>query len=196
MTNPKSRRFVFVDARGEVTDGYNIRELVTLMLSRGVAVTIMMLHEDNAALPELLRQRPGSPADLEEILDGVRREIAYSEELWKRTASGAQAAIRTAVPTADMTGSFRLVKVLKGMLPQRVTMTEAFVLTTPFSYVIGANGNIPAMFEPSETSWYDYIKGEMQFLALANSETTWVPVAPAARAVEKVATIGPASRNQ
>jgi hypothetical protein len=175
LANPRNTRFFYkTEAQGDLIEGANIRELIGALIVFGVDANVLIMHEENPALGEMLHLRPGSRADPLEILDGVRREITYSAALWQRTASQVYDQIDQGLLRArENVGTFRLVKVRRGIIYQRATLTERHVITTPFSYTYAANGSIPAIAEPAGTAWHTFVRQELAFLAQVNAPTTW-----------------------
>lgn len=76
LADPANTNFYMAaaDGSGALTEGANIRSLLAQMAGLGVNVTVLMMHEDNPAFPQMLLL-PDAGSNADELLEGVRAEI-------------------------------------------------------------------------------------------------------------------------
>jgi hypothetical protein len=166
LADPSNTNFFVAapDGSGNLTEGANIRSLIAQRVAQGVDATVLMMHEDNPALPEmLLLPEAGSSAG--EILDGVRAEIEASYKLWNNAARQ----VLDAAGSADAKrGTFRVIKVREGCIYQRVTLTDREVITTPYYYTVRFNSGGPAVTALAGSAWHGKWQADLKFLADLN----------------------------
>lgn len=171
--------------------------LASLVLFRGLDVTITFMHEDNPSLGAMLRNRAREHHGRlmqereDRYLHQVREEIIWSTRRWTEVAAAITAVdprqynLETlggdgASPrTAERPGTFRIVKVREGQIKYRMTLTDKEVISTPIFYRQGRNGTGPALWARLGTSLYEMHRQELGYLHAVNP---YDPVADAAMA--------------
>jgi hypothetical protein len=166
LADPSNTNFFMAaaDGSGTLTEGANVRSLLAQMVGLGVDVTVLMMHEDNPALPQMLLL-PDAAGDPAEILEGVRAEIAASYKLW---TSAARQSLELAGRAGRKPGTFRVIKVRDGVIYQRVTLTDREVITTPYYFTVRFNSGGPAVSALAGSSWHERWRADLAFLADLN----------------------------
>jgi hypothetical protein len=139
-------------------------------LAVGVDVTIMMMGENNPALPHMIIQNGN------DFLNGlsvekVREEITRSERMW-RLIRGEALKLEALVKAEDpdqAVGHFRIIKVERGIIYSRVSITEKETLVSPNYYALPRNGHGPSIRAISNTNFYQSTLNDLRYLESKNS---------------------------
>ena len=109
-------------------------------------------------------------------LDKVRSDLAHSKDAWLKgladATSPAFVTTSAARSRGDGGGSWRLVELKRGFIPQRITLTEREVVTTPYFSTTPYNGRGPCVRARADTPWHQFFHAELRFLAELNAETS------------------------
>ena len=68
-------------------------------------------------------------------------------------------------------GSFKLIKVKKGLLYSRLTMTDKEAIVTPFFFEYGRNGSGPAIRTIAGTDLYKAHRSDFEYLERVNDNS-------------------------
>lgn len=171
--------------------------LLDLLLLRivigGIDVHVMIMDEDNPGLEHMLhsgaekfgKELGISFSDL--FLAQVRQEIQMSARRWTEFGALIEHALekihghkwpeqylkeRGINPNPDRRGSFQLTKVKKGLLYNRLSMTDNDAIITPFFFEFGRNGSGPAVYTVADTPLYNAHMKDYEYLVRANATST------------------------
>lgn len=179
------------------SEGALVDFIAAKVLFGGIDVTVSIVHEDNPALESMLK----GPTEYGDVRfhEQVRQEIEWSTRRWMDVADGigrydARAldqfnlkAIEdepgSALPQ-ERRGTFRFVKLLRGQVKFRMTMTDRDVLATPILYRHGRNSSGPALRARSDTPFYDSLRDELVYLRDLNRDQVKAEVQPGRRRVQ------------
>jgi len=138
------------------------------VLFDAVSVRVVMMHEDNAALPHLIKF-----LDREKFTDSlkaIREEIRQSFAAWMdlRRELGAKASER-----ADgRKGEVSVVRLVHGVVNYRLTITDQQLVVTPYFNIYPFNSQGPALICQAGTPFYDNIRREFLDRAVSNHVAT------------------------
>jgi hypothetical protein len=130
----------------------------------GCHVTLVIMDENNPALLQMLhseRQRDVEPSELE----AVRNEIGEATRRWHHHIANATEKAKE----VGSGGSMRLVKVRRGMVYHRLSMTDHSAIATPYFFHIGRSSGGPAIVARADTSLYQAIRKDFQYLVERNA---------------------------
>jgi len=155
---------------GERVEKISFPQFIYNKLALGVDVTIMMMGEDNPALPHMIIQNGN------DFLNGlsvekVREEITRSERMWRliRGEVPKVAAFVKAEDPDQAIGQFRIIKVSRGIIYSRVSITEKEALVSPNYYSLPRNGHGPSIRAISNTNFYQTTLSDLRYLASKNA---------------------------
>ncbi len=156
----------------------NFPQLVLNKLMTGVDFTVFMMSEDNPALPYMLIQTGDElleslAIDINEFsVTKVQDEIRRSAAIWRRIQEEAERAapkMREMMEPGEKLGQLKIVKVNRGIVYSRVSMTEKEVLISPNYYTLPRNGHGPSMRAISNTNLYRTTRADLEYLAKINA---------------------------
>jgi hypothetical protein len=174
----ESPAFHFPDADGAFPEEPNayLWRLLGSAMSRGVMVHLLMMHPDNPALPHMLMRPPELQQAGASELDKVRNDLAHSKDAWLNALASASGPALTGTSAerihGDGGGSWRLVELKRGIIPQRITLTEREVVTTPYFSTTPYNSRGPCVRARADTPWHQFFHAELRFLAELNADTS------------------------
>jgi hypothetical protein len=152
------------------TAGQNLGNLLGYAVGRGVRVTMLMMHPENPALPEMLMRAPHALETAADELIKVREDLDVSYRRWitkratlAKRASPEQPELRAAED------AWQIIRVRSGIVPQRITLTEREVVTTPYFCALPYNSGGPAIRAKAGHPWHTYFRQELQVLAACNT---------------------------
>jgi hypothetical protein len=155
---------------GGRTEKISFPQFIYNKLAVGVDVTIMMMAEDNPALPHMIIQNGN------DFLNGlsvekVREEITRSERMWHliRGETPKVAAVVQAEDPDQKIGQFRIIKVQRGIIYSRVSITEKEALVSPNYYALPRNGHGPSIRAISNTNFYQTTLSDLRYLDSKNA---------------------------
>lgn len=99
----------------------------------GRDVNVVIMHEDNPALAELLRH---PTRNIEREIEKVRLEIVNTSQ---RVTSGIKLLAELARQLGASIGNFRFTKVMRGLIANRVSMSDSSAYITPVSFTLDIN---------------------------------------------------------
>jgi hypothetical protein len=152
-------RFYLPGTDGEFPSAANasLGQLLGYMSGRDVRVTMLMMHPDNPALAGMLTRPLAAASSIEQELEKVREDIDLSFKRWTRLCSASKAT------------AWKVIQVRHGLIPQRITMTEREVVTTPFFCTEPFNSRGPAIRAKAGHPWHSYFRDELECLAARNA---------------------------
>jgi hypothetical protein len=159
LFDPSSTPFRYPD--DGVYRRVNLSTMLPALALAGRRVRVMMMDERNPALPALLIEPDGRPADETKVED-MRREIRRSRiavNICRKavTEFGGKMDVANA-------GSIELLPIAHGIPPGQVTWTEKTMIITPFlACYAGTLG--PTFIVPSSEQWHKAIRAELRTLA-------------------------------
>jgi hypothetical protein len=179
LANTSDFFFLPTGPEGELSPGgrRNLAHLLSFALGRGVRVTMLMMHPDNPALPAMLIRPPQAPEPIEYEIQKVREDIELSYRRWTdwRTRL-VQGSLRELSDLPEELGllrhaadAWRIIQVRTGIIPQRVTLTEREVVTTPFFCTVPYNSAGPAVRAKAGHPWHRLFHQELAVLAACNA---------------------------
>lgn len=133
----------------------------------GVDIRLVFMHEDNPALREMLRGVV-SGEDPEQ-LDVVRSEIRRSTTQWRAHAK--EVADAQQPPDAPRKGSIRLIKLRRGIVNERLSLTDRAIIVTPIFLHVELNGIGPALWASNTTSVYEFFREHVEYLIAHAADT-------------------------
>jgi hypothetical protein len=172
----ESPAFHLADADGVYPEEPNayLWWLLGSAMARGVMVHLLMMHPDNPALPHMLMRPPELQQAGVSELDKVRNDLAHSKDAWLKGLADATSPTFIKTPTersrGDGGGSWRLVELKRGVIPQRITLTEREVVTTPYFSTTPHNSRGPCVRARADTPWHQFFHAELRFLAELNAD--------------------------
>jgi len=170
----ESPAFHFPDADGEFPEEPNayLWRLLGSAMARGVMVHVLMMHPDNPALPHMLMRPPELQQAGASELDKVRHDLAHSKDAWLNALANASSPAFVGTSAERGRGSWRLVELKRGIIPQRITLTEREVVTTPYFSTTPYNSRGPCVRARADTPWHQFFHAELRFLAELNADAT------------------------
>jgi hypothetical protein len=166
-----------IDATGKLrfntTGDISFPQLVMRMAQfEGVHVRLVIMHEDNEALPAMLPHLHNPKADQRNLL-GVQDEIRLSELAWRHFMDEVQRPEGFEEPEGQQlvrAGSISLVKIRRGIIYNRVCLTSKGALVTPNFHTIPNNSDCPAYLAGSKSVFYDHIRDDVDELLNRNRD--------------------------
>jgi hypothetical protein len=129
----------------------------------GCHVVLVMMDETNPALPQMLRGQGPGDLDAAEIT-AVRTEIEQSNRRWQNHIASV-----TELSRRTDGGTMRLVKVRRGLIYHRLSITDRAAIVTPYFFHIGTNSGGPAIVADARTALYDAVRRDFEYLVERNS---------------------------
>lgn len=129
----------------------------------GCNVVLAIMDPANPALPQMLGSpEPGEldPAELQ----AVRAEIEQSSRRWQNHIVNVME-----LSKKSGGGTMRLVKVRRGTIYHRLSITDRGALMTPYFFHVGTNSGGPAMLAKAATPLYGALRRDFEYLVARNS---------------------------
>jgi hypothetical protein len=146
-------------------------------LHDGVDVRLVIMDEDNPALPELLSGVVGGHDP--EQLETVRAEIRRSTVQWRAHARNVE---EEPIPDGvARKGSIQLIKLRRGIVNARISLTDRGIIVTPIFLHVELNGIGPALWASNTTSVFEFFKENFEYLIAQAAGSPSVEEAPAQR---------------
>jgi hypothetical protein len=157
------------------------------VLFDAVSVRIVMMHENNEALPHLIKF-----IDREKFTESmrtVRDEIRQSYQAWSELRDELEA---KAPERADgRKGRLEVTRLIHGLVNYRLTITDEKIVVTPYLNIFPFNSQGPALICQADTPFYDRINREFLDRAVSNERAAAalkaygnLEIAPPTRAAE------------
>jgi hypothetical protein len=126
----------------------------------GVNVRLIIMHEENPALPQMLHGvvSGGQPRKH----DLVRYEIEDATKQWLALAEDVER--DKVLANSSSAGSIELIKLRRGIINERVSLTDRGIIVTPIFLHVERNGVGPALWAAHTTTVYSFFKDHMKFL--------------------------------
>src|ERR1700754_534197 len=146
--------------------------LQSKVLIDGCDVTLAIMDEANPALPQMLHRQGDADTT---VVEDVRNEIRVATARWEGHIAN------VAQQSKDGNGgTMRLVKVRRGMIYRRMSITDHGAIVTPYFFDIGTNGGGPAVRVKEGTSLYHALRADLKYLVEQNATTSVATAAKAA----------------
>ena len=126
------------------------------ILFDAVDVRIVMMHDENPALPHLLKfvDRNSFPKALATSQDEIRKSFdAWSALKFELDAKAAERA-------DQRKGKLEITQLVNGVVNYRLTMTDKVIVVSPYFNHLPFNGQGPALIVRKDTPFYDGIHRE------------------------------------
>lgn len=143
----------------KLQDGKSIsfmKFLAQLANAKQLTIDLFIMHPDNPALESMLKTFVGRAGDSTPQAAVVRDEIEESTARWLHMIEFLQ--------SLGSAGAIRLLRLKRGIPYNRLSLTDNALIATPYFYHSTNNGTGPALQVTRDTSLYQLVRKDLDFL--------------------------------
>jgi hypothetical protein len=134
------------------------------VLLDAVSVRVVMMHQDNEALPHLIKF--SGRTNFTQSLKSVRDEIRRSFDAWANLQH--ELAGKASEWADGRKGKLEVIQLTHGIVNYRLTVTDQQIVVTPYLNIFPFNSQGPALICQAGTPFYDRINREFTDRAVSN----------------------------